>query len=73
MCQKNTVRALHLLMILAVCRKGVESFSPKTEVESWALKGAQTSGRFNVRKVCDLQTSKTTRAVKRRERPYSLA
>jgi hypothetical protein len=51
-----------------VVETGVESFSPKTEVESWAAKGARPSGRFNVRKACDLQMFKTTRAVKRRER-----
>jgi hypothetical protein len=42
--------------------------NPKTEVESWVVKGARPSGCFNIRKACDSQTSKTTRAVKWRER-----
>jgi hypothetical protein len=42
--------------------------SGKPFSKTGAAKGARPSGRFNVRKVCDLQMSKTTLAVKRRER-----
>ena len=43
-------------------------FQPENRCETRVANGARPSGRFNVRKDCDSQTSKANRAVKRRER-----